>query len=113
MSNPMEKYWVPCCVYAIYDGVSEMPFYIGVCNDLNARMSCHKSSENVELRGLMKKHDKTLYASILSNHKNRSEGLKAEREAILHYKELGAPLVNRHKTKKQRDWTKPLNQQTL
>lgn len=111
MSGQLRQFWVPCCVYAIFDGASHMPFYIGLTTQLESRISGHKCSHNIDVKNKMREFNNTLYVKVLSNHPNKPEGREAERQAILDYLAMGAPLLNRQKTKKPRDWTKPLNQQ--
>lgn len=103
----------PCFVYAIYDGVSELPFYIGMTVDIGARMAAHRNAFHSDMRDMMRNHDQTLYVKILSQHNSRIEATSSEKNSIQEYYNKGAKLLNRagyHK--KERDWTKPLNQQT-
>ena len=102
----------PCFVYAIYDGISELPFYIGMIVDIGARMASHRNAFNNDMRDMMRKNDQTLYVKILSQHNSRLDATKSEKISIQEYYNKGAKLLNRAGfAKKERDWTKPLIQQ--
>jgi predicted GIY-YIG superfamily endonuclease len=104
----------PCFVYAIYDGISELPFYIGMTVDISARMASHRNAFHNDMRDMMRNHDQTLYVKILSEHNSRDDASRSEKSSIQEYYNKGAKLLNRAGFyKKERDWTKPLNQQTL